>query len=112
MSRPMIVGLMLILTTLGCGGADRILPPTITLVRPPTDTPRPADTPAPTQTVRPRPEPVQTIHVVQPGETLSQIAKKYGVSVAALTAANGLADPHLIKIGQELIIPGPASGTP
>jgi len=49
--------------------------------------------------------------VVQPGETLSQIAKQYGVSVDALMAANGIADPHLIKIGQELIIPGPASGT-
>ena len=112
MSRPMIVGVALILATLACGGADRILPPTITLVRPPTGTPLPTETPAPTHTVRPRPEPVQTIHVVQPGETLSQIAKQYGVSVAALTAANGLADPHLIKIGQELIIPGPASRTP
>ena len=111
MSRTMIVGVVLILTTLACGGADRILPPTITLVRPPTDTPRPTDTPAPTHTVRPRPDPVQTIHVVQPGETLSQIAKQYGVSVDALTAANGIADPHLIKIGQELIIPGPASAT-
>jgi len=111
MSRTMIVGLMLILSTLACGGADRILPPTITLVRPPTDTPRPRDTPAPTHTVRPRPDPVQTIHVVQPGETLSQIAKQYGVSVDALMATNHIADPHLIKIGQELVIPGPAPGT-
>ena len=108
----MIVGAILILTTLACGGADRILPPTITLVRPPTDTPRPTETPAPTRTVRPRPDPVQTVHIVQPGETLSGIAKQYGLSVDALTAANGMADPHLIKIGQELIIPGPASRTP
>jgi LysM repeat protein len=107
----MIFGVALMLTTLACGGADRILPPTITLVRPPTDMPRSTDTPLPTHTVRPRPDPVQTIHVVQPGETLSQIAKQYGVSVDALTAANGIADPHLIKIGQELIIPGPASAT-
>jgi len=107
----MIVGVILILTTLACGGADRILPPTITLVRPPTDTPRPTDTPAPTHTVRPRPDPVQTIHVVQPGETLSGIARQYGVSVDALMAANDITDPHLIKIGQEIIIPGPASAT-
>jgi LysM repeat protein len=65
----------------------------------------------PIHTVRPRPDPVQTIHIVRPGETLSQIARQYGVSVDALTAADGIADPHLIKIGQELIIPGPASGT-
>ncbi len=111
MSRTKIVGLVLILTTLACGGADRILPPTITLVRPPTDTPRPTDTPPPIHTVRPRPDSVQTIHVVQPGETLSQIAKQYGVSVDALMATNEIADPHLIKIGQELIIPSPAFGT-
>ena len=109
--RAMIVGVILILTTLACGGADRILPPTITLVRPPTDTPRPTETPSPTHTVRPRPDPVQTIHVVQPGETLSEIARQYGVSIDALTAVNGIADPHLIKIGQELVIPGPAPAT-
>ena len=102
---------MFTLAAIGCGGADRILPPTITLVRPPTDMPRPTDTPPPTHTVRPRPDPVQTIHIVQPGETLSEIAKQYGVSLDALIAANDIADPHLIKIGQELIIPGPASGT-
>ena len=107
----MIVGVVLILTTLACGGADRILPPTITLVRPPTDTPRPADTPAPTHTVRPRPASVQTIHIVQPGETLSEIAKQYGVSVDALMAANDIADPHRIKIDQELVIPKPAPAT-
>jgi len=111
MSRTMIVGAILILTTLACGGADRILPPTITLVRPPTDTPRPTDTPLPIHTVRPRPDPVRTIHIVQAGETLSEIARQYGVSVDALTAASDIADPHLIKIGQELIILGPASGT-
>ena len=79
LSRAMIVGVTLILATIACGGADRILPPTITLVRPPTDTPRPTDTPPPTHTVRPRPDPVQTIHIVQPGETLSEIAKQWRV---------------------------------
>ena len=95
----------------GGGEEGRILPPTITLVRPPTDTPRLTETPAPTHTVRPRPDSVQTICIAQPGETLSHIAKQYGVSVDALMATNHIADPHLIKIGQELIIPGPASGT-
>ena len=103
-SRTMIVGVALILTTLACGGTDRILPPTITLVRPPTDTPRPTDTPAPTHTVGPRPDSVQAIHVVQPGETLSQIAKQYGVSVDALMAANDIADPHRLQL--------PGSGSP
>ena len=106
MSRTMIVAAILILTTLACGGG-----PAITLVRPPTDTPRPTDTPLPLHAVRPRPDSVQTIHIVHPGETLSQIAKQYGVLLDALTAANDIADPHVIKIGQQLTIPGPASAT-
>jgi len=45
------------------------------------------------------------IHRVQPGETLSAIARRYGVSVAALVAANRLADPNRILVGQTLEIP-------
>ena len=56
-----------------------------------------------------------TIHVVQKGETLYSIARRYGVSVEAICEANGIADPSLIYVGQELIIPvgpGPAEPTP
>ncbi|MBN1890836.1 MAG: LysM peptidoglycan-binding domain-containing protein [Thermoflexales bacterium] len=44
-------------------------------------------------------------HTVQLGETLYSISRKYGVSVAALQAANNLANPDNIKAGQKLIIP-------
>ncbi|MCC7208628.1 MAG: LysM peptidoglycan-binding domain-containing protein [Anaerolineae bacterium] len=44
-------------------------------------------------------------HVVSPGETLFRIALRYGVSVDALTAANGLANPSQIFAGQVLVIP-------
>lgn len=44
-------------------------------------------------------------HVVQPGETLSGLAGRYGVSVTALAAANDLADPNLIVAGARLRIP-------
>ncbi len=43
------------------------------------------------------------IHVVQRGETLSQIARRYGVSTTALAQANGISNP------KRLAIPG-ASG--
>lgn len=43
-------------------------------------------------------------YTVQSGDTLSRIAKKQGVSVAALKSANGLSD-GLLKIGQTLKIP-------
>jgi LysM repeat protein len=47
----------------------------------------------------------QRTHVVQPGETMYSIARKYGVSVDALAKANGIVEPYLIYVGQVLIIP-------
>jgi LysM repeat protein len=57
--------------------------------------------------------PVQgdTWHVVAPGETLSGIAARYGVSISELVLANGLRDANAIYSGQRLLIPmsgGPA----
>jgi len=46
------------------------------------------------------------VHVVQPGETLNQIAAEYGVDVAALSQANRIANGNLIRVGQRLVIPG------
>ncbi len=48
------------------------------------------------------------VHVVQPGETLFSIARRYGLTVEALGHANGIADPRLIYAGQSLLIPGGA----
>ena len=42
------------------------------------------------------------IHVVTRGQTLGQIARRYGTSVAALRAANGNVNPRRIQIGQQL----------
>ncbi len=46
-----------------------------------------------------------TIHVVQRGDTLFQIAQQYGLSIEAIARANGIASPGNIQIGQRLIIP-------
>jgi LysM repeat protein len=94
--------------------------PTATRVVPPTDTPTPeggpTSTPPPEATAAPVP-PVETrtgrtTHVVQPGESLSQIAQRYGVSVEAIVQANGLEDVSLIQTGQTLIIPAPGEVVP
>ncbi len=45
------------------------------------------------------------IHIVQKGESLWVIAKKYGVSVQDIVKANNIENAGLIKINQELIIP-------
>jgi LysM repeat protein len=46
---------------------------------------------------------------VQPGDNLTSIAQRYGVSVSALARANGITDPNLVLAGMRLSIPG-ASG--
>jgi LysM repeat protein len=70
-------------------------------------------TPPPTFTPAPTPTPV--FHFVQPGETLIDISLKYGVTLDALQAANGVLTPETLQIGQQLVIPvasgaQPASG--
>ncbi len=44
-------------------------------------------------------------HVVQAGETLSQIAARYRTSVSALLKANALQDGNAIRVGQKLVVP-------
>ena len=68
----------------------------------PTATPAPY-TPEPTPTATVTPTPI--IHAIQSGETLLSVASQYNVSVSALQDANGILDPRLLQLGQELIIP-------
>jgi len=49
-------------------------------------------------------------YVVQAGDSLAQIAQRYGVSVDAVVAANQLNNPNYLEIGQKLIIPEPELG--
>lgn len=44
------------------------------------------------------------IHVVRAGETLNDIAQRYGVSPERLAQDNGLADPARLVPGQTLVI--------
>ncbi|MCC6455070.1 MAG: LysM peptidoglycan-binding domain-containing protein [Caldilineaceae bacterium] len=46
------------------------------------------------------------VHTVQAGQGLIQIATLYGVSVAEIAAANGMSEQDMIRVGQQLIIPG------
>jgi len=89
----------------------------------PTDTPVPVlivtDTPVPQQSTpaaAPLPTgatPTATLppgyqrYIVQPGETLYDIAVKFNVSLGNLARVNEITDPTTIKPGQSLIIPPP-----
>src|SRR5262245_7590836 len=46
-------------------------------------------------------------HLVYPGQTLGMIAKRYGVTLEALRAANQLKPGERIKPRQRLIVPDP-----
>ncbi len=41
---------------------------------------------------------------VRPGDTLSGIAAQYGTSTSALAAANGIANPNQIRVGQTICV--------
>jgi LysM repeat protein len=84
----------------------------------PTETPLSA-TPEPTVGPSPTPfrmEPTATppppavtggcYYVVQRGDTLFSIARRFGTTIAAIAQANGLSNPRYIRAGQRLIIPG------
>ncbi|MCS6963527.1 LysM peptidoglycan-binding domain-containing protein [Thermoflexus sp.] len=104
--------LMLALTLTACGRvvSERPTPspsPGSVFTIPSTGTPVVVRVPTPTLIPTPTPSPTPIIYVVQPGDTLYGIALKYGVSVSALQEANGIVDPALLQIGQELVIPAP-----
>jgi LysM repeat protein len=50
------------------------------------------------------------VHVVQPGENLFRIGLRYGVTVDALMAANGLSSASHVYSGQRLLIPSGSTG--
>jgi N-acetylmuramoyl-L-alanine amidase len=45
------------------------------------------------------------VHTVRPGETLSQIAARYGVGLSDLTASNRIASANRIRTGDKLLVP-------
>ena len=46
-----------------------------------------------------------TVYTVKKGDTLSQIAAKYGTTYQAIAAYNGIKNPNVIRVGQKIRIP-------
>ena len=55
--------------------------------------------PAPSHSIRTR------IHVVASGETMASIARKHGISLSALEAANPRVNPKRLRVGEPLNLP-------
>jgi LysM repeat protein len=51
-----------------------------------------------------------TEYEIQPGDNLTEIAKKSGTTVEALMEANGIKDANMIQAGAKLKIPGSSGG--
>lgn len=114
---PLLATAVLVLAGAACSrGSDSVIYLTATPLRdeqgtpilPPTMTPNaPTDTP-----IQPTPNPTRPmpddsgVYVVQPGDTLGLIADRYNTTTDALVAANDLANPNTLEVGQQLQIPG------
>ncbi|MDE6279116.1 MAG: transglycosylase SLT domain-containing protein, partial [Paramuribaculum sp.] len=92
-------------------------------IRPMAETPAPAasearqEKPAPKATPEKKPEAkpkpaTPSTYTVRSGDTLSKIAKKFGVTVAQLQKANNLGSSTNIQISQKLKIPAKGSSAP
>ena len=64
------------------------------------------------QLVIPSGQPTGTTHVVQAGETLTQIALRYGIDVWTIARANGFTDLTCTYAGQVITIPGATAAPP
>jgi len=51
-----------------------------------------------------------TMHLVQPGDTLYSLSRRYGVSVQDIAAVNNMVTPYTLSVGQRVAVPGVGSG--
>jgi LysM repeat protein len=90
----------LVLAACGGGGSSSATTTTSTVAPASTTTAAPATTTT-----------VPNEYIVQKGDSLGKIAKKFGVTVADLVGLNGITNPDKIVEGQRLKIPPPPATT-
>ena len=87
------------------GGSPPVVVSVTTSVAPVVVVPAPIS-PEPPPPPAPAPAPAApTTYFVQPGDTLSTIAARFGTTVEVLVAANGITQPDIVVTGQRLVIP-------
>jgi LysM repeat protein len=55
--------------------------------------------------------PTPIIYIVQTGDTLNSVSRKYGIPVQDIAVLNNIYNANSIAVGQELLIPTPGLGT-
>jgi len=103
--------ILLLYTLTACASVEKdTLSPTATLRSFSSFTPtsKPMSSLTPLGTLIPAgPTPTPFVHIIQQGETLLEIAFRYGVQFDSIVLANPEIDPNLLRIGEEIRIPGP-----
>ncbi len=106
------IALLCCLLLIGCSQPDAQAPPSS---QPVVDlTPLPSediDSTEPTL-VEQETATVPSTYTVQPGDTLTWIADRFGISVSDIAALNGITDTNQIRQGQQLLIPAEPLSTP
>lgn len=77
----------------------------ITRVRPTTAVLQTTPTPLPTPTATPTPTPI--VYLIEAGDTLLDLALRYGYTVADIESLNPGIQPELLQIGQPVVLPPP-----
>ncbi len=106
-----VVAAIAILGLAGCGGDGE-----------PTNAERPETTVTPDVAAETVTRPTATLapvatatptgrYTVQSGDTLSALARLFGISVSDIVDANAIEDPNAIAVGLELTIPTPSSSS-
>ncbi len=80
---------------------------TVTEVEPVVETtPEPTPEPAAEPTVEPTPEPETTDYIIQRGDYLAKISKKYNIKLDAIRKLNPQLKNDVVKLGQTIKLPG------
>ena len=99
-------------TVAALAAANGISNPNLVIAGTTLQIPGSAPAPAPVTPAAPASSVPATSVVVRPGDTLSAIAARYHTTVAALVAANHIANPNLVYAGSYLVLPAPTSVPP
>ena len=106
-----LTGAALIVLLASCGGGSDEPPDASATASTeiPTATPYPSE-PSPTIVSAATPAASQDVtYIVEPGDVLALVAERFEVTLEAIMERNGITNPELIFVGQELVIPGEAS---